>query len=89
MNVGDLISDLQKEDPGATASILSKGRTPQLLAKHVPDRSHSSGSLIFIAMWSGRLVEVKAEEQLGLVRHDARITSRTINSFSPLLQHSP
>lgn len=27
MNVGDLISDLQREDPGAIASVLSKGRT--------------------------------------------------------------
>lgn len=27
MSVGDLIGDLQKEDPGATASVLSKGKT--------------------------------------------------------------
>lgn len=33
MSVGDLIEDVQREDPGVTASVFSKGGKPQQLAR--------------------------------------------------------
>lgn len=41
MSVGDLITEVQREDPGVTASVFSKGRTLHELARHAPDQSHS------------------------------------------------
>ena len=40
MSVGDLITDLHREDPGVTASVLSTGRTRYASAMHIPDRPH-------------------------------------------------
>lgn len=38
MSVGDLIAEVQREDPGVTASVLSKGTTLRQSAAHLNDR---------------------------------------------------
>lgn len=64
MSVGDLITDLQREDPGATASVLSAGRTRHVLATQTRPmtflRFSQWGLTIFVATWIDRLVGVKA-----------------------------
>ncbi|KAF0037311.1 hypothetical protein F2P81_010185 [Scophthalmus maximus] len=63
MSVGDLIKDLQREDPGAAASIFSKGMTRTKLARpHSSDGEH---------VGSTTLIDALLDKDFQLVLNDA------------------
>lgn len=43
MNVGDLIADLQKEDPGVSATVVSKGRAQTVFTFLFTHSTHAGG----------------------------------------------
>lgn len=49
MSVGDLVEDVQREDPGVTASVFSKGGMPQQQRTHKHAHTHQSRLYIPLA----------------------------------------